>query len=137
MSHFPRHAPPRSDSRRAAWPALLPPHTREQPRPPPPRTERAPVLLHTAGKVPGSRGGVWGACDAQACLHTSASSHDSGLRRGARSAGRSPPGPSGGRARTYARRHAHRPGAAGSPATKRTVTWSRRGKPRESDPPGA
>lgn len=45
-----------------------PPNTRAHlPRPhPSPRTAGVPVLLHTLGKVPRSRGCVWGACDAQA-----------------------------------------------------------------------
>lgn len=48
-----------------------------------------------------------------------------------------PPGPLRQQARTYARTHAMHtsPGAAGFPGSQ--VTWARRGKPRESSPPGA
>lgn len=97
---------------------------------PTPELRGLPVLLHTLGKVPGSRGCVWEVCDAQTCPHASSytvTTEDCGS--GAQSAGRPPPGHLGGRARTYARTHARAHtslSASGSPATRRTVTWAHR-----------
>lgn len=87
------------------------------------------MLLHTLGKVPGSRGCVWGACDARARLRASAYSVTTEDRGGGTpSAGRPPPGHLSRRAGAHVRTHAHfSPRAPRSPATKRAVTWAHRG----------
>lgn len=70
------------------------------------------MLLHTLGKVPGSRGCLWGACDAQARPCASAyrvtTANCSGTTQ---SAGRPPPGcgREGAHVRTHARTHARTP----------------------------
>lgn len=94
------------------------------------------------GKSPGHAEACGGACDAQARPHTSASSHDGGTAAEAPEAPADPPpGHSARRARTHAthaRMHAPQPGRVPpAPPAAGSVTWARRGKPRESSPPGA
>uniref|UniRef100_A0A8C9IWI1 Zinc finger and BTB domain containing 25 n=1 Tax=Piliocolobus tephrosceles TaxID=591936 RepID=A0A8C9IWI1_9PRIM len=117
-------------------PSSLPQRTRGRILPHPhlhPRTEGVPVLLHTLGKVPGSRGCLWGACDAQARPCASAYRVKTANCSGsAQSAGRPQPGcgREGAHVRTYARAHAHPGrGAPRSPATRHAVTWGHRGLP--------
>lgn len=84
------------------------------------------MLLHTLGKVPGSRGCVWGACDAQACLYASAYSHMWGPWQMRPERG---PTPSWRleRAGAHVSTHAHSsPRAPRSPATRRAVTCTHR-----------
>lgn len=90
-------------------PSALSPRTRGRILPcPHPRTEGVPMLLHTLGKVPKSRGCAWGACDAQACLHASAYRVTTGDRDGGASSARQPlPDHSSGRAGAHVRTHAH------------------------------
>lgn len=68
------------------------------------------MLLHTLGKVPGSRGCVWGACDARARLRASAYSVTTEDRGGGTpSAGRPPPGHLSRRAGAHVRTHTSAP----------------------------
>lgn len=100
--------------------------------------------MHTLGKVPGSRGCLWGACDAQARPCASAYRVTTANCSGsAQSAGRPPPGcgREGAHVRTHARTHtlALAPLVPLLPDTRSrgAIAGCRRGKPRESQPRGA
>lgn len=99
------------------------------------------MLLHTLGKVPGSRGCVWGACDAQACLYASAYSHMWGPWQMRPERG---PTPSWRleRAGAHVSTHAHQPPRPSFPGYQacghvHPSPGGRRGKPRESGSRGA
>lgn len=135
---MPHPAPPASPSPAPAagrpWPRALitlPSDTRARLSPAHSRSEGAPMILHSLGKVPG-RAGVWDACNAQARPRASASRVTTADCGGGAERGPTPAWPlerAGGRAGELARKHARtlRPRRPSFAATRRAVTWARHG----------